>query len=145
MTRSLSEHEMNRRKLHAAAQSAISEAMGTFTEQHEDLAVSEWIDVLLKAASRVAGHTLRDGWLATVRGGASVGVPIGVNDRHGNPIHFGDRLMFDKAEWGCTCEFIIELKKGRIQHPGSVSDLSNWCEIIESWKDNADFTEKSEG
>jgi len=62
-----------------------------------------------------------------------LGVPIGVNDRLGNPIHIGDKLDFDHREWGGPQQFVVELKDGTIQHPGCTSDLSSWCEIIESW------------
>ena len=62
-----------------------------------------------------------------------LGVPIGVNDRHGNPIHIGDKLRFDGQEWGGPMEFVVSLAWGKIQHPGATSDLSNWCEIIEPW------------
>ena len=62
-----------------------------------------------------------------------LGVPIGVNDQHGNPIHIGDKLDFDHREWGGPQQFVVELKDGTIQHPGCTSDLSSWCEIIESW------------
>ena len=61
------------------------------------------------------------------------GVPIGVSDRDGNPIHIGDKLRFDGREWGGPMEFVVALAWGQIQHPGATSDLSNWCEIIESW------------
>lgn len=62
------------------------------------------------------------------------GVAIGVNDMHGRPIHIGDTLVFDEREWGAPLPpFVIEIKKGLIQHPGSTGDLSSWCEIIETW------------
>ncbi len=56
-------------------------------------------------------------------------IPIGANDRHGNPIHVGDRLRFDEKEWGGEHEFVVEISDGEIQCPGP-SDLSSWCEII---------------
>lgn len=64
---------------------------------------------------------------------SGLGVPIGVNDRNGKPIHIGDRLRFDEQEWGAPKEFIIELRDGQIHHPGGTGDLSSWCEIIEPW------------
>jgi len=62
-----------------------------------------------------------------------LGVPIGVNDELGKPIHIGDRLKFDEREWGEPLEFTVELKNGQIHHPGAPSDLTNWCQIIEPW------------
>ena len=63
------------------------------------------------------------------------GVPIGVNDRHGNPIHIGDTLKFCGEEWDGPMKFVVSLAWGQIDHPGATSDLSNWCEIIESWNE----------
>lgn len=61
------------------------------------------------------------------------GVPIGVNDRNGKPIHIGDTLRFDQREFGRQMEFVIELRDGQIQHPGATGDLSSWCEIVKPW------------
>ena len=58
----ISEHEMTRRELHAAAQSAITDAMDVFTQHRGALTVAEWIDVLATATSRWAGYALRDEW-----------------------------------------------------------------------------------
>ena len=58
----ISEHEMNRRKLHAAAQSAITDAMKAFTQRYGDLTVAEWVDVLLTAARRYNAYTMKDEW-----------------------------------------------------------------------------------
>ncbi len=66
-----------------------------------------------------------------------LGVPIGVNDSDGRPIHIGDTLDFDEHEWGSPCEFVIRLENGEIQHPGCTSDLKNWCRIVKPW--NFDF------
>jgi len=64
----------------------------------------------------------------------SRGVPIGVCDRNGNPLHIGDGLEFDAQEWGeGGCVFIIRLDKGQIVHPGATSDLSNWCDLVRGW------------
>ena len=62
------------------------------------------------------------------------GIPIGVNDRHGRPIHIGDTLQFDPVEWGGPDKpFTIILADGAIQHPGSTADLTNWCEKVDCW------------
>lgn len=62
-----------------------------------------------------------------------LGIPIGVNDLKGQPIHIGDKLCFDTQEWGGECEFVVELSKGKIIHPGATADLTDFCEIIEPW------------
>ena len=62
-----------------------------------------------------------------------LGVPIGVNDAAGRPIHIGDTLDFEEREYGCPCRFTIELNEGSIQHPGVTSDLSEFCEIAIPW------------
>lgn len=56
-------------------------------------------------------------------------IPIGANDRHGTPIHLGDRLRFDEKEWGGPHEFVVEIEDGELTCPGK-GDLSSWCEII---------------
>lgn len=63
----------------------------------------------------------------------AAGVPIGVKDRKGNPIHIGDELRFDAMEWGEPMAFIVVLEEGEIRHPGSTSDLTEWCEVIRRW------------
>lgn len=64
------------------------------------------------------------------------GVPIGLLDRHGNPVHIGDKLRFDEREWGnADNEFTIELECGEILINGAPSDIPEWCEIIESFGD----------
>jgi len=61
------------------------------------------------------------------------GVPIGINDRDGKPIHIGDTLRLDQREFGRQMEFVIELCDGQIQYPGATGDLSSWCEIVKPW------------
>lgn len=58
------------------------------------------------------------------------GVYIGVNDRAGRPIRIGDVLRFDEKQWGAPMTFQVELREGMIMHPGSTSDLEQWCTII---------------
>lgn len=62
-----------------------------------------------------------------------LGMPIGINDRKGNPIHIGDALSFDADEWGEPMEFTVRLEHGQIQHPGATDDLSAFCEIVCPW------------
>jgi len=86
----------------------------------------------------------RDGHLHNMNGGkgpeprSPIGVPIGLNDRHGNPVHIGDTLRFDPYAWGNTTnnEFVVELVAGEIQINGAPSDIPNWCEIIKRWNED---------
>lgn len=65
-----------------------------------------------------------------------VGVPIGLLDRHGNPVHIGDKLRFDAREWGGSDnEFTVELEGGEILINGAPNDIEGWCEIIEPYRD----------
>lgn len=42
-----------------------------------------------------------------------LGMSIGVNDRTGKPIHIGDLLHFDPAEWGSeSMYFCVEFRQG---------------------------------
>ena len=79
---------------------------------------------------------MTSGLNATAR--SAMGVPIGVCDRNGNPLHIGDTLKFDAREWGDDhCVFEIRLEKGQIVHPGTTSDLSNWCDLVRRWDDDS--------
>lgn len=70
-----------------------------------------------------------------------LGLPIDVLDRNGNPIHIGDVLHFDPAEWGSDDEyFCVEFRQGKVRHPGSISDLSAWCVIVRKWNADAPVT-----
>ena len=67
-----------------------------------------------------------------------LGMSIGVNDRTGKPIHIGDLLHFDPAEWGSeSMYFCVEFRQGEVRHPGSISDLSAWCMIVRKWDADA--------
>lgn len=59
------------------------------------------------------------------------GIPIGVNDRDGHPIHIGDTLDFDADEWGEPMQFVVRLENGQIVHPGATGDLTEWCRVVE--------------
>lgn len=58
------------------------------------------------------------------------GLAIGLNDSDGHPIHIGDELDFDPAEWGEPNRFKVELVNGEIRHPGASSDLTEWCKVV---------------
>lgn len=60
----------------------------------------------------------------------AIKIPIGVNDRDGVPIYIGDTLEFDEAEFGSRCIFTITMKDGCIEHPGTTTDLTNWCRVL---------------
>lgn len=60
-----------------------------------------------------------------------VAVPIGINDRHGDPVHVGDTLRFDEEEWGGSdSTFKVELVDGEIVGKGVASEWNEWCEIL---------------
>ena len=58
----ISEHEMKRRGLSIKAQVAITDAMEAVSNEHGELTVTEWVDVLLAAAHRWNQYALRDEW-----------------------------------------------------------------------------------
>ena len=62
------------------------------------------------------------------------GVPIGLNDKHGNPVHIGDTLKFDEDEWGGKFEpYVVTIEEGEIQLFGSPSDVPQFCEVVKRW------------
>lgn len=63
---------------------------------------------------------------------SALGMPIDARDRHGDPIHVGDRLRFDPAEWGGSTGnvFTIEVSEGEIIMIGAPGDLDQYCEIL---------------
>ena len=65
------------------------------------------------------------------------GMSIDAVDKTGREIHIGDWLKFDEGEWGGECVFQVRLEKGRIVHPGSTSDLANFCTVIASFRSEA--------
>jgi hypothetical protein len=58
----ISEHELNRRELHAAAQSAITDAMDAFTQRRGEVTPAEWVAVLANAVRRWANYAMKDEW-----------------------------------------------------------------------------------
>lgn len=66
-----------------------------------------------------------------------VGLPLGRNDRNGDPIHIGDTVRFDEREWGApNCVFVVEYDKGEYMGEGCLSDLSQWCDIVKKWDEH---------
>jgi hypothetical protein len=62
------------------------------------------------------------------------GTPIDLNDKHGNPVHVGDTLMFDEDEWGSEFKpYVVKIEEGEIQLYGSPSDVPQFCEIVKRW------------
>lgn len=65
-----------------------------------------------------------------------LGVPIGVSDHDGKPIHIGDILEFDQIEFGEHCVFTVVLERGEIIYPGSTSDLTEYCRVIKRFDEH---------
>ena len=62
------------------------------------------------------------------------GMPIDLNDKHGNPVHIGDTIDFDEKEWGATfVPYVVTVESGEIQLWGSPSDFPVHCEIVKRW------------
>lgn len=64
-----------------------------------------------------------------------IGLPLGVKDRNGNPVHVGDTLAFDGREWGTADDYIytVEFVRGEVQVAGTVSDIPSFCRVIKRW------------
>lgn len=92
----------------------------------------------LNAAERTDGLLdllVRDALTQAKCLGARPRWPIGLNDKHGNPIHVGDTLSFDPVAWGGHGStephvFTVQVLRGSILYSGVASDLQNYCEII---------------
>lgn len=62
MSRTISDAEMERRKIVAKASSAITDTMDRVTQATGALSAVEWVSVLLRAADRVNSMQLLDEW-----------------------------------------------------------------------------------
>lgn len=63
----------------------------------------------------------------------NIGLFTGLKDRRGTPVHLGDTLEFDAAEWGAPApdnQFVIEYKDGELRVNGTVSEVSQFCTVI---------------
>lgn len=66
------------------------------------------------------------------------GVPIGLNDCKGNPVHIGDTLTFDETEYGGKLDpYVVLIEAGQVQLAGAPSDVPQWCEIVKPWDDES--------
>jgi len=67
-----------------------------------------------------------------------IGLPLGVNDRNGNPVHVGDTLAFDGREWTRTCDapdhiYTVEFRNGQVLVDGTVGDIRHYCRVVKRW------------
>jgi hypothetical protein len=65
VTRTISEHEMDRRRLLARAHAAVIVAMERITRETDGLTALEWCQVLGDCQQRICNHGLRDEWSET--------------------------------------------------------------------------------
>lgn len=63
------------------------------------------------------------------------GLDTGLVDRNGSPVHLGDVLEFDAAEWGVSpgSIFRLEFRDGELTCIGSIGDIAEWCTVIKKW------------
>lgn len=87
------------------------------------------------------------------QGVPGAGTPIGLNDKHGKPVHLGDTLRFDPAVWYRLSRWIddlhdaqkrlpepdpvctVRIVAGEIELMGTPGDVDQYCEIIRTWDD----------
>lgn len=67
MSRTISDYEMERRRLMAKARMAVDDAIAKVTEEHE-LTVSEWLQVLSEIQGRMIGLALVEEWSEEPKG-----------------------------------------------------------------------------
>ena len=72
-----------------------------------------------------------------------IGLPLGVNDRDGNPVHVGDTLAFLGSVWNRGVEdppdhvFVVRFDRGQVHFDGTVSDIGDYCRIVKRWNEKA--------
>ena len=60
------------------------------------------------------------------------GNDTGLVDKNGVKIFIGSRMKFDEKEWGSSdSEFVVGFERGELLINGCVTDLSEFCEVIE--------------
>lgn len=67
-----------------------------------------------------------------------IGLPLGVNDRDGNPVHVGDTLAFDGREWTRTYGapdhiYTVEYSGGQVLVDGTIGDIRHYCRVVKRW------------
>ena len=64
-----------------------------------------------------------------------LGLDTTIKDRKGNAVHLGDRLKFDKDEWGdgFGFEFVLRFINGEFNIGFPISEVSEWCEVVKKW------------
>lgn len=74
-----------------------------------------------------------------------IGMPLGISDREGNPVHVGDTLRFDEREWGEPYRFTLNFARGEVDYPGGGAvSISEWCTIIKKWDEDAKVSSASD-
>lgn len=78
--------------------------------------------------------------LAQLRGRLTtgIGLPLGVNDRDGKPVHVGDTLAFDGRVWSRRPDYpnhayTVTFRCGEIRIDGTVGDISHYCRVVKRW------------
>lgn len=72
-----------------------------------------------------------------------IGLPLGVKDRNGNPVHIGDTLAFAGWEWDRATPnapdhiYTVEYRRGDILVCGTVSDIPTFCRVVKRWDEKA--------
>jgi len=69
-----------------------------------------------------------------------IGLPLGVNDRDGNPVHVGDTLAFNGEAWWRGHDgdrpdhiYTVTLDCGEICVDGTVGDIPHYCRVVKRW------------
>lgn len=68
-----------------------------------------------------------------------IGLPLGVNDRDGNPVHVGDTLAFQGSVWSRGVKdppdhfFVVSFERGQVRIDGTIGDIEVYCRIVKRW------------
>lgn len=63
----------------------------------------------------------------------TAGLDTGIKDKHGRAIHIGDRLRFDRDEWGGDDNEAVvfyDAKSGELGCLGLPSEWPEYCEVV---------------
>lgn len=69
------------------------------------------------------------------------GLPTGLSDVNGHPIHYGDVLDFDEAKFGAPCRFVVEADP---IGAGAASDWPWYCTVVTPAKRPAELVEAAD-